>query len=319
MSVPNRFGERLGSRPTPIEDAFFHRPGERPGMYDRILLPTDGSEAADRALDLAVAVAEAHGAELDVLYVADTNQPSLARIQGDVRDVLEGRGEEVVQSAADRARAAGVDAETAVIQGGPARTVLEYVEDRAVDLVVMGARGERDVEQLFLGSVTERVVRSSPVPVLVVPPDSDRSYPPERVLVGTDGSDGSDAALGEAVDLATAAGAALHVVTVLESSLLGIDVRSASAAEERERRDAELLAAAREQAEDAGVATVETAVEEGGVVESLNGYAADHDVDLVVVGTHGRTGIDRRLLGSVTEDLLRTADVPVLSVRAGDE
>ena len=206
-----------------------------------------------------------------------------------------------------------------MIQGGPARTVLEYVEDRAVDLVVMGARGERDVEQLFLGSVTERVVRSSSVPVLVVPPDSDRSYPPERVLVGTDGSGGSDAALGEAVDLATAAGAALHVVTVLESSLLGIDVRSASAAEERERRDAELLAAAREQAEDAGVATVETAVEEGGVVESLNGYAADHDVDLVVVGTHGRTGIDRRLLGSVTEDLLRTADVPVLSVRAGDE
>ena len=288
-------------------------------MYDRILLPTDGSEAADRALDLAVAVAEAHGAELDVLYVADTNQPSLARIQGDVRDVLEGRGEEVVQSAADRARAVGVDAETAVIQGGPARTVLEYVEDRAVDLVVMGARGERDVEQLFLGSVTERVVRSSSVPVLVVPPDSDRSYPPEHVLVGTDGSGGSDAALGEAVDLTTAAGAALHLVTVLESSLLGIDVRSASAAEERERRDAELLAAAREQAEDAGVATVETAVEEGGVVESLNGYAADHDVDLVVVGTHGRTGIDRRLLGSVTEDLLRTADVPVLSVRAGDE
>jgi nucleotide-binding universal stress UspA family protein len=61
-------------------------------MYDRILVPTDGSEAADRALNLAVAVAEAHGAELDVLYVTDTNQPSLARIQGDVRDVLEGRG-----------------------------------------------------------------------------------------------------------------------------------------------------------------------------------------------------------------------------------
>jgi nucleotide-binding universal stress UspA family protein len=287
-------------------------------MYDRILLPTDGSDAADRALDLAVAVAEAHDAELHLLYVADTNQPSLSRIQGQVVDALEGEGQRIVDEAENRARGSGVEITTAVIQGGPSRTILDYVDDRGVNLVVMGTRGERDVERLLLGSVTERVVRSAPVPVLAVPPDSDRSYPPESVLVGTDGSDGSDAALTEGIDIASAADATLHVLSVLEGSLLGIDVRSAAAAEERERRDENLLAAAREQAQQAGI-TVETAIEEGGVVDTFNEYAADHDIDLVVVGTHGRTGIDRRLIGSVTEDLLRTADVPVLSVRATDE
>jgi nucleotide-binding universal stress UspA family protein len=274
-------------------------------MYDRILFPTDGSDTAERALDLAVAV-------------ADTNQPSLSRIQGQVVDALEGEGQRIVDEAGSRARNAGVDVTTDVIQGGPSRTILDYVDDRGVDFVVMGTRGEHDVERLLLGSVTERVVRSAPVPVLAVPPDSDRTYPPESVLVGTDGSDGSDAALGEGIDLASDAGATLHVVSVLEDSLLGIDVRSAAAADERERRDENLLATARQRAEDAGVA-VETAIEEGGVVDSLNDYAADNGVDLVVVGTHGRTGIDRRLLGSVTEDLLRTANVPVLSVRAAEE
>jgi len=288
-------------------------------MYDRVLFPTDGSDAAERALDLAVAVAGAHDAELHVLYVADTNQPSLSRIQGQVVDALEGEGDRIVEDAATTARNAGVDVTTEVVQGGPSQTILDYVDARGVDLVVMGTRGERDVERLLLGSVTERVVRSSPVPVLAVPPDSDRTYPPESLLVGTDGSDGSDAALDEAVGIAGDADATLHVLSVIEGSLLGIDVRSAAAAEERERRDEGLLETARERASEAGISTVETAIEEGGVVDTLNEYAADHEVDLIVVGTHGRTGIDRRLIGSVTEDLLRTADVPVLSVRATDE
>jgi len=288
-------------------------------MYDRICFPTDGSDAAESALDAAIAVASAHDATLHVLYVADTNQPSLANIEGQVRDVLESEGEKVVDEAADRARRAGVDTETAVVQGGPSRTILDYVDDREIDLVVMGTRGQRNVQRLILGSVTERVVRNSPVPVLVVPPESAVTYPPESVLVGTDGSAGADEAVDEAIGIATAADGTLHVLSVLESTLLGIDVRSASAAEERERRDEAELESARERATEAGLESVETAIEEGDVVGTLNDYAADHGIDLLVVGTHGRTGIDRRLLGSVTEDLLRTADVPVLSVRATEE
>jgi len=284
-------------------------------MYDAVLFPTDGSDAAETALDVAIAAADAHGATLHVLYVADTNQPSLANIQGEVTDVLEGEGREIVEEAAERARNAGVEAVDEVVQGGPSRTICDYVEDRGIDLVVMGTRGSRDIERIILGSVTERVVRNSAAPVLVVPPESDRAYPPESVLVGSDASAGSEAAIDEGFDIAAAADATLHVVSVLESNVLGIDVRSAQIAEAREQRDEELLASVRERGDDRGVA-VETAIEEGDVVDRLNEYVDEHGIDLVVVGTHGRTGIDKRILGSVTENLMRSASVPVLSVRA---
>ncbi|WP_123533488.1 universal stress protein [Halosimplex salinum] len=287
-------------------------------MYDAVLFPTDGSDAADAALGVAIAVADAHDATIHVLNVADTNQPSLTRIEGQVRDVLEGEGRTIVDEAATEARQAGVETVAEVIQGGPSRTIREYVDDQGIDLVVMGTRGGRDIEQIVLGSVTERVVRSSGAPVLVVPPESDSEYPPESVLVGTDGSEGSEAAVDEAAGIAEASGAALHAVSVVEPSLLGLDVRSEQAAEDREGRFAERLEWARERVENRDVA-VETALEEGDVVETLNEYADEHGVDLIVVGTHGRTGIDRRVLGSVTENLMRSASVPVLSVRAAGE
>jgi len=287
-------------------------------MYDDILFPTDGSDAAETALDAAIAAADAHDATLHVLYVADTNQPSLANIQGEVTDVLEGEGRDIVDDAAGCARNAGVDTVAEVVQGGPSRTICEYVDDRGVDLVVMGTRGGRDIERIILGSVTERVVRNGAAPVLVVPPESDREYPPESILVGTDGSEGSDVAVDEGLEIAEATDATLHVVSVLESNVLGIDVGSSQIAEAREERDEELFAPVSERADDRGVA-VETAVEEGDVVDRLNEYVATNDIDLVVVGTHGRTGLDKRILGSVTENLMRSASVPVLSVRVSEE
>ncbi|WP_135363793.1 universal stress protein [Halosimplex halophilum] len=287
-------------------------------MYDDILFPTDGSDAAETALDAAIAAADAHDATLHVLYVADTNQPSLANVQGQVRDVLEGEGRDIVEEAAGKARRAGVETVDEVVQGGPSRTICDYVDDRGIDLVVMGTRGSRDIERIILGSVTERVVRNSAAPVLVVPPESDPAYPPESILVGTDGSEGSAAAVDEGVGIAAATGGALHVVSVLESNVLGIDLGSSRLAEAREQRETEALAPARERADERGVA-VETALEEGDVVDRLVEYVDDHGIGLVVVGTHGRTGLDKRILGSVTENLMRSASVPVLSVRASGE
>jgi len=284
-------------------------------MYDRILVPTDGSEAADAALDGAIAVAAATDATLHVLYVADTNQPSLARIEGEVRDVLEGEGADVVEAAADRARRQGVEVVDDVIQGGPSRTILDYVDDRGIDLVVMGTRGQRDLERIVLGSVTGRVLRRSPVPVLAVPPEADALvFPPERVLVGTDGSDAADRAVREAGRIAGVSGGRVTVGTVVETGLLGFDVRSESAAAERREHTEQLVSEAADLATDAGAGSVETAVRDGDTVDELNALADEADADLLVLGTHGRGGIDRRLLGSVTEGVVRAARRPVLSV-----
>jgi nucleotide-binding universal stress UspA family protein len=137
-------------------------------MYDTVLFPTDGSEGADAALEHAIDVARRYDATLHVLYVADTNRDSVTVLGTEVVDTLVTKGEEMVAETAGRAEAAGLEVVTAVLQGDPVETILDYVGDREVDLVVMATRGRRGLDRFLLGSVTERVLRSVDVPVLTV-------------------------------------------------------------------------------------------------------------------------------------------------------
>jgi len=137
----------------------------------------------------------------------------------------------------------------------------------------------------------------------------------DDILFPTDGSDGADAALAHAMELADTYDATIHVLSVVDSSYLG----SAAA-------EATTFERLRDAAEQAAEATVERVTDRGidATGEVLEGepYAAILDyaegVDVVVMGTHGRRGIDRYLLGSVTEKVVRMADVPVLTVRLDD-
>ncbi|WP_254838401.1 universal stress protein [Natronomonas marina] len=137
-------------------------------MYDDILFPTDGETGADAGFERAVAAAETFGARLHVLYVADTTRDSVTTVGGDVVDVLEQEGEEIVDEYVDRAKARGIDAVDAVIQGQPHDIIVEYAEANA-DLVIMPTSGREGVAEHLLGSTTERVVRTCSVPVLTLP------------------------------------------------------------------------------------------------------------------------------------------------------
>lgn len=123
-------------------------------MYEVILFPTDGSDHATAALSHAIEHADRYGATLDVLYAAD----------GDDVD-----GTDVVEAPAARARDAGLEVNTAVVKGPPDEVIVDYVEDRGVDMVVMGSQGRGGLDRLVVGSVTESVLRALDVPVLVVP------------------------------------------------------------------------------------------------------------------------------------------------------
>ncbi|WP_136600858.1 universal stress protein [Salinigranum halophilum] len=138
-------------------------------MYDTILLPTDGSGPSEAARDHAVGLASAYDATLHVVYVVDDEALRAARIDSDV--VVEGfetEGETLVSEVATMAAEAGVDCETAVAHGHPHEVILEYATEHGVDLIVMGTHGRHGVSRFLLGSVTERVVRTSNVPVLTV-------------------------------------------------------------------------------------------------------------------------------------------------------
>lgn len=137
----------------------------------------------------------------------------------------------------------------------------------------------------------------------------------DTILVPTDGSEPADAAVEHAIDLAGSSGATLHVLSVVDSSAYtSLDVSSESVLDSLETRAREATETVAEMATDAGVDTV-TEVSVGSPHAQITDYAETTDVDLIVMGTHGRTGLDRVLLGSVTERVVRAASCPVLTVR----
>ncbi|RLM59463.1 universal stress protein [Halobellus sp. Atlit-31R] len=140
-------------------------------MYDRILLPTDGSDCADLAVEHAIDLAAQYDAELHVLSVVDARDvshsaPAISPEQ--VEQTLRERAEAVVEEVAERAADADVPVVTAIEPGIPDDVVVDYAADHDCDLVVMGTHGRTGLERYLLGSVTERTVRRSDVPVLTV-------------------------------------------------------------------------------------------------------------------------------------------------------
>jgi len=137
-------------------------------VYDDILFPTDGETGADAGFERALEVASTFDARLHVLYVADTTRDSVTNVAGDVVDILEREGEEVVETYVQRALDRGVEAVDAVEQGQPHDVIVTFAAEYT-DLVLMPSRGREGVAEHVLGSTTERVVRTSAVPVLTVP------------------------------------------------------------------------------------------------------------------------------------------------------
>jgi nucleotide-binding universal stress UspA family protein len=141
----------------------------------------------------------------------------------------------------------------------------------------------------------------------------------DDILVPTDGSDASMAAVDEAVALADRLGSSIHVLSVVEQAQYApMNTPSPDFVDSLEANAREALDRAVERAETAGGTDVDGAVESGAAHEAIVSYVEDHDVDLVMMGTHGRTGLDRVLLGSVTEKVVRLSPVPVLTVRPGE-
>jgi len=142
-------------------------------MYDTVLLATDGSDAADRAADRAIDLAATYGADLHALYVIETRTAYDNAIVDpeEVEANLRSEGREILGAVAERAAEADVDAKTDIEEGVPADTVEAYAADCGADVIVLGRRGRSGLRRALLGSTTDALVRTSPVPVLVVGDD----------------------------------------------------------------------------------------------------------------------------------------------------
>ncbi|MFB6128209.1 MAG: universal stress protein [Halorhabdus sp.] len=286
-------------------------------MYDQILLPVDDGDGSAEVLHHAGEIATRFDAEIRLLHVADTRQYSVTLTDQGVVDGLVQRGEEIVADAGETLATLGVEYSTDVIQGSPAETIVEYASEYGYDLIVMPTHGREGLSHFLLGSVTEKVVRLSAVPVLTARmiEDDTFAFPYERILLPTDSSEASRRAAEYGLDLAAAIDATVDVLSVVETAALGPDVRSAVTSSDFDQGAREAVSDVASMAEQRGVEAT-THVETGSPDEEILSAIDEFDCGAVVMGTTGRRGVDRILLGSVAEKTVRSAPVPVVTVRS---
>jgi nucleotide-binding universal stress UspA family protein len=197
--------------------------------------------------------------------------------------------------------------------------ILDYADDVEADLIVMGTHGHRGAARFFLGSVAEEVVRHAHCPVLTLrAAEESRSLDPvESILVPVDFSDHSHAAVAQAAELARRWKASIELVHVLEMPPLPAfygpvpDVGSAQRLLEISNEELAALAASLIPEDVDWTATTL----EGAAATEITRHAKESGADLVVIPSHGRSGLDRLLMGSTTERVLRMAECPVLTLR----
>lgn len=274
-------------------------------MYDRLLLPTDGSEPARRAQRHARMLAVQFDATIHVLTVTEDAST----------------GKEALAGATDYL--GSVEWESATRAGQPVREILRYADENACDMIVMGTHGRQGIRRAIAGSVAEGVLRRADVPVFTVQDDGESGDPTpyERILLPTDGSQQSEAALEPAVAIAAAFDATIHVVGVVDVNTVAAQSELANpnviSGQLRDQCEAATERVA-ERIEEAGI-DGERVILEGAPSDAILDHSREADCDLIVMSTHGRTGLERALVGSTTERTVRRAEMPVVSVAASEE
>jgi nucleotide-binding universal stress UspA family protein len=140
-------------------------------MYEKILVPTDGSKGTNDAVEHALDIADKYDATVHALYVVNTSAYSTLPADSNWESItaaLEEEGKQATAEIAEMMEESDVDTVREVEEGVPHKTILEYADDNGVDLIVMGTHGKTGLDRFLLGSVTEKVVRASETPVLTV-------------------------------------------------------------------------------------------------------------------------------------------------------
>jgi nucleotide-binding universal stress UspA family protein len=279
----------------------------------QILAATDFSTRSNRALRQAGLLAQRGRAQLHIVHVVDDDQPEeLVRIEKrEAQRVLE-------EQATSMPELGGIRARLTVVSGDPFDGILKAAADAKADLVVMGSHRKQLLLDIFVGTTIERVIRKGPFPILMVNHEAQRKY--EKVIAPIDMSDASANALRVALSrgLITDNGATLvHAFAALAAgkmSLVGSNQASIDSyvASERQRATDELLAFLISNDLNRGKWTLR--VEEGGAMEIISRAVTQMGADLLVMGTHGRSTLLKALIGSVTEEALRSLNVDILAV-----
>jgi nucleotide-binding universal stress UspA family protein len=271
----------------------------------KLLVCTDGSPASEGAVNAAIKLGAFTAARVCLLGVINSSEifgaiPTIPEVVAELEEQALQRLEEYQ----NRAAASGVTLETAVVSGiTVADAILEEAGARKPDWLIMGRKGRTGLDRLLMGSVTKQVIGSSPCPVLVVPRQAPLEF--NKIMIAHDGSIFGEAAWHETIPLAAKANAEVIAVSVARESSRQADCRIA-------------LQHLEASAERHGI-RLQSVLLEGRPFEQIIQAAQEEKVDLIVLGSHGRSGLARLLMGSVAERVTATVNCPVLVVKLPEE
>jgi nucleotide-binding universal stress UspA family protein len=282
------------------------------------LLATDSSEFSEGAIREAIRMAKRCGSKLTAISVIETN-PEFESTAPQVLEKMEKEVRGHLNSVQSRAKQEGVACEIAVHEGEDS---YKYIVDEAVaqksTMIIMGRRGKKGFRRLVMGSTTSWTIGHAPCSVLVVPRNAQVDF--KSIVVATDGSPHSAAAASEAIGIAKRNSAKLTVIAVVPVDIaMPTDIDFAAIQREKladqEMQVAEKNArAVKDAAQKAGV-DAQAFVMSGKPADAIIEIAKDKAADLVVVGSHGRTGLDRLLMGSVAERVIVLSSCAVLAAK----
>ncbi|MBL7978813.1 MAG: universal stress protein [Bacteroidetes Order II. Incertae sedis bacterium] len=296
----------------------------------KLLIPIDRTDASYDLVPFARAFALEYGIrEIHLVHVLPLNPPvgslePLLQATLPVSDlpVLQEESKTYLDQFAQKVLAGGFEVHQAVLYDWDvANALIRYTEDQQIDLVVMGTHGRKGLNRLLMGSVAEKVVREAPCPVLTVRPDANLVKPAliRRIVVPTDLSKHAKMAFKVSLHLAARHGAAIHLLHVVNEEGLPPFYdpywnynKSKEALRSKVYR---LLTKFMEETEGPSV-QVNRAIRFGQPEKEIIAFASGINADLIVIPTHGLTGLAHFLMGSITEKVLRNATIPVLTLKS---
>jgi len=282
------------------------------GNFRKILVAIDGSESSRHALREAFKFAADEKCRVTVVSVVPHYEGDLgATWISNVQDAVTKPCRVALSEAEDMAKKEGVSVKTVCEEGEIYERIVDLADAENSDVIVMGRRGMSGLERTLVGSVTARVIGHSQRDVLVVPEGTSIGW--KSILFATDGSKFSEAAADKAINFAKAYGSDLNIISVVDVTDEFI-ARAPGALEDIVRKAKGVVEDVKNKAVSEGV-KAEGYVKEGDAYKSIVDIAGKQKADVIMMGSHGRTGLKRLLMGSVTERVIGHAPCPVMVVK----
>ena len=279
--------------------------------YRKILVAYDGSASARNGLAVATHLAKEDKSWIKVLSVLPGYSGDLELVGvSNIKETIEGPGKKLLAEAQEIADREDVHILTNMTQGEPYEKIVHVADDENCDLIVMGRRGKHQLERELVGSVTARVIGYTLKDVLVVPEGTMLSR--KNILLATDGSPSCEAAVDRAIELAKEKSASLTAISVVYTNDEYLAL-APGVVEDLIGKAKNKLATIAQKGRDAGIG-INTVFKEGEAYEAITNLAQNNGIDMIVMGSHGKKGLQRFLMGSVTERTIGYASCPVLVV-----